>query len=593
MCGIAGAVGGADLATVAFVGQLASEMAHRGPDHEAIVHERDFVLANRRLSIQDLSPSGNQPFTSRDGRYVVVYVGEIYNAPELRRRFSLQTISSCDGAILPELWARFGDSAARLLRGMYSIAVGDRQSQSVTLVRDPFGIKPLWFGRQNGIMFFSSEPRALLLGRTVQFNHGRLGDYLKFGCWPPDSSPFQGIDPVPPGAVIRVRGNGQQTVDLVEPLNQENLAHEVSAETVFESLVDTAELHLAADVPCALLLSAGVDSSLLAAALSKVNRQLHAVTVVGAGAADEADVAQETAAHFGMSHERVPVEISDRQIKGFFSVMQTPTIDGLNTYLVCGAIAAAGYRVAMSGLGGDELFLGYSSGRAFRYLPVINRVRQLRIGKVAVAAVQTLGKRTASGKLERLLGGTEPLRPRDIETLQREVVSSASAYRLGGVHPTGERETSKTTGMEAFLEAQLDLYLGPTLLRDADTFSMAHSVEMRVPYVDQEFAAVATSWMSRHRIRAGKSALVRATSDAHLAQIAQRPKRGFSLPMAELMLRGCLRDRVQAVQESSHQLWNTIDRDEGLTLLAPSAIERRWSSAWTLVTLGTWLETVT
>lgn len=592
MCGITGAFdleGSISLETVT----VANRAQHaRGPDHQVIVDEPPFLLGNTRLAIQDPTPSANQPFHDPNGRFTVVFNGEIYNFRELVRQHHLEVRTGCDGEIIPLLWEMLGPRCLRLFRGMFAIAVADHHRQRLYLARDAFGIKPLYWRRYRGGVLFASDPTPLWrVDRALPLDRRALGDFLQFGAVAAARSPYAGIEAVSPGACLSFFVDGSvRTEFTAAAFGPKSITDEAAMEgdrplaTAFRSSV---RLHLLADVPTALLLSAGVDSTLLALAARDEGQSLHCLTVSSSWANDESPQAKATAAEYGHSHETVTAELDDETVNEFLSVMPRPSIDGLNSFLINRAVSAAGYKVALSGLGGDEALGGYAYTRLARALPLL-RLTDLVPGATVVPLswLARSGLHTGLGKHERLVAPGGPRALASLVQLQRELFSAGQVRSMLGRSVALDEETPVAgRGASALAEAEAIRYLQPMLLPDADAFSMASSVELRVPFVDGPFFATA---LRRHRLR-GKPELVRQMGDRYLKLLSRRPKTGFSVPMREWVRTGPLHQVVADASRPDAPIWDYVEPVVGRRLLARAAEHPRWSEPWALAALDGWL----
>lgn len=591
MCGITGAFGpDADL-QVEVVEALNCAQRVRGPDDQVVVADAPFVLGNTRLAVQDPTPAANQPFRDRDGRFTVVFNGEIYNFRELARQHRLDMRTRCDGEVIPLLWAKFGPACLRLLRGMYGIAIADHAERRLYLARDPFGIKPLHWRRYGGGVLFASDPAPLWrVDRTLPLDQRALADFLHFGAVASDRSPHAGIEAVAPGACVSVGldriARQEIVVPAVDPVRDD--AATSDGRSLAEAFRSSVRLHMLADVPTALLLSAGVDSTLLALAARDEGQSLHCLTVAAPWGQDESPQAKATAVEYGHTHETVAAEIDNGDVDAFLSVMPRPTIDGLNGFLVNRAVSARGYKVALSGLGADEALGGYGYLRVARILPLL-RLADLAPGASAalLARVARQGADgTGSGKVQRLLGSGGPRSLEGLVQLQRELFEPDRVRAmLGSSAPLDDDTVVSGRGPSAVAEAEMIRYLQPMLLPDADAFSMAASVELRVPFVDGAFFAAA---LRRRHLR-GKPELVRQMGDRYLELLSRRPKTGFSVPMQEWIRSGSLRPVVADASRPDAPIWDHIDPTVGLPVLDGAGASPRWSEVWALAALDGWL----
>jgi asparagine synthase (glutamine-hydrolysing) len=601
MCGIAGTIDTVAERAVTRVNLLNDAQTHRGPDHSVIARAGGITLGNTRLAIQDPTPAGNQPFVSADGRYTCVFNGEIYNHREIAERFRLPVRTACDGEVIPQLWAKLGVESLAELRGMFAIAVVDTLENCLYLARDPFGIKPLyWRLLADGSLIFASEVRPLMqLAPGIRVDDAAVARYLRYGAMAADQSPFMEISAVPPNSVAVVREDRRVEVRPVR--HDDPLTVQQGPSNLGVALAESTDLHLGADVPTALLLSGGVDSAAIAAISRQLGRDLHCLTVTADGAPDESLEASRTARHYGHNFQRVQAVLEDSDVAPFFQVMQRPSVDGLNTYLICRAVHEAGFKVALSGLGGDEAVGGYSHFRLLKYLPMLRAMDAvpLPVGVVAAKLAGALGVE-GEAKARRLLDKHGPRSGVDLALLQRELFPASLVSDLTGVGTNrmawpvdiaGSSAKCSPCSFATMAAAEVAVYLQAMLLPDADTFSMASSVELRVPFVDgQVFSAALEVAHGRNRAP-GKAAIGVALNDPYLEALAKRPKRGFSLPMGP-WLSGPLAPLVTAASEPSAPLWSLLDRARATRAgLAPLQPRRRWAETWALTALNAWLET--
>ena len=597
MCGITGAIDPSGDVGPEWVNAMNRAQAHRGPDDAVMVQRGPFVLGNTRLAILDPTAAGNQPFQDPDGRYVAVLNGEIYNYLELIDEHRLQVPNGCDGAVIPLLWARFGAGTLEMLRGMYALAVIDSEAQQLVLARDPFGIKPLyWRAMPGGRMAFASEPRALAhVGSTPPVRRDAIARFLHLGALGADDSPFDGVHAVPANAsaTFALDGPPSLTGQSTRHLGTSSRsASPATAERMAVCFEESVRIHLRSDVPSALLLSSGVDSTAIAAVAGRLGHRLHCLTVEGPGMSDEAGVAAATARHYGHPHEVVHVDVDAGDVSQFFGAMQRPTIDGLNTFVVCKAVRSAGYKVALSGVGGDEALGGYSHTRALPWLRVLRSADRLP-APVGRALAQAVAAATPAkgGKVERLIGPGGPRDAMGLSRLQRELFSPDTVERLCGIRPAiasipGAVNGTPDGGRRSDLaRAEIETYMMSMLLPDSDAFSMTWSVELRVPFVDREFFESALR--SSDGIRNfGKETLLRALGDDHLMEAARRPKVGFGLPMRPWIETGLLSKVRRRATEPGAPVWEYVDRQEGLDILGRCD---RWSEPWALSVINEWL----
>lgn len=573
MCGICGTYAyGAASAPVDAAALIATRdaMRRRGPDGEGLWLSPDgrVGFGHRRLSIIELSDAGSQPMSDIDGRLTIVFNGEIFNYKELReelvgagRRFN----SHSDTEVILELFKRHGPNAFARLRGMYALAIWDAQERRLVLARDPFGIKPLYVAESGGTLRFASQVKALLadarVGRTPD-PAGHAGFFL-WGHVPEPFTLYREISAFPAGHYQFVDAQGPRPpvcfADLRSVLvaAQDAPVHAEARALLHDVLYDSVAHHHVADVPVGIFLSAGRDSTVIAALSKEMDgAELRTFTLgfedYRGGEKDEVPLA-ETVARV-LQTRQTTEWIAGANFAGFrddvLEVMDQPSVDGINTYFVSKLTSKSGIKVALSGLGGDELFGGYPS---FHDVPRAAAV----IGRIpAAASLGALLRRLfsvflgswTSPKYAGLLeyGGSIPgaylLRralhmPWELPGIVGPEMAQAGLERLA----TLERAEAAIAGIRdpylAVMLLEMKLYMSDRLLRDSDWASMAHSLELRVPLVDwQLFGRLAPCLADRHRPQ--KKDLAIAPRVPLPSDVVNRPKTGFEVPVREWLMKG-------------------------------------------------------
>jgi asparagine synthase (glutamine-hydrolysing) len=598
MCGIVGTIDAAESRAEARVTMLNESQLHRGPDHRVLARVGSFTLGNTRLAIQDPGPAGNQPFVSADGRYQCVFNGEIYNHRHLVGHYQLPMRTACDGEVIPHLWAKLGPASLAELRGMFAIAIVDSLEERLYLARDPFGIKPLYWRRlTDGPVVFASEVRPLTRVVTRAHISGEaIARYLRLGAMAADQSPFKEIKALPPNSVASFGVDGLPTVRPILP--QGPLAATCAPEDLGSALTESTDLHLNADVPTALLLSAGADSATIAAIGHKLGRSLHCITVATQDGVDESEGAAETARHYGHRFQRIPAALEANDVTNFFRAMQRPSIDGFNTYLVCKAVNDAGFKVALSGLGGDEALGGYGHFRMLRHLSALRILEKMPSSLIGISA-RTIARLGIAGeaKAKRLLSAGGPREGGGLSLLQREVLQATLVSELTGIETGGEAGSAiagtgdNPASFATMVAAEVAIYLQSMLLPDADTFSMGWSVELRVPFVDGHVFAASLGLAGGTSRHPGKALIGESLNDPYLKALAARPKRGFSVPMTRWMT-GPLAPILRAAEDPDAPVWSVVDRTVAQRAgLIPLMARDRWAEAWAIAALNAWLGT--
>ncbi|HET7488922.1 MAG TPA: asparagine synthase (glutamine-hydrolyzing) [Acidimicrobiales bacterium] len=593
MCGIAGLVhtegvapeGGA-LAT------MAARLSHRGPDAAGQRTFPQCSLAHTRLRILDLSPAADQPLANEDETVWVVFNGEIYNFAELRddlaaagHRFRTHT----DSEVLVHLYEEHGDDLVHRLRGMFAFAVWDERRRRLLLARDRLGIKPLYYRPDGRGLRFASETQALAEPGD-DLDAGALAGFLRLGWVPGPATVRAGVRELPPGHRLTWEGGAAEVARWWSP--PAAAAGDGEAELA-DALHDAVARHLVADVPVGLFLSSGVDSAVVGALAARAGSAVRGYTVAFDTGPDEAAGAAALAARVGIDH--VVVRTSGADVLGAMDAvvgaMDQPTVDGVNSWVVSRAVRQAGAVVALSGLGGDELFGGYST---FRHVPRLVRAGRAasalpaparRAVDAAAGAVPPMAHSRARRAAEAAAAGGWG----DAYAAVRGLFGAGELHDLcpgaanGRSHPVQVPPGDGLSGAAMVGRLEVANYLPYQLLRDTDCMSMAHALEVRVPLLDDRVVAVAAArtW--------GKDRLVAAT-DPGLAALVGRPKQTFTLPFDRWM-RGPLATRVLGSLDVLGDAGLGFDRRRLSELwFAYGARRVGWRPVWALAVLGAWLE---
>jgi asparagine synthase (glutamine-hydrolysing) len=577
---------------------------HRGPDDSGLFQDARVVLGHRRLTIIDLSPTGHQPMSNEDGAVWITYNGEIYNYTELAAELTgHRFVSRCDTEVLLHGYEEWGiDGLLRRLRGMFAFAIYDnRGAQPVCLLaRDRLGIKPLYYVARPDSIAFASEVKALVASGLVpnRRNATAMAGLLLLGSVPAPATGIQGIDCLLPGYYLLTDGAKVTTRRYWDPENAESRA---SAGGLRDALSDSVNRHLVSDVPLGVFLSGGVDSAALVALASRAKPALTTLTVVfDEREFSEAAEARNIAEQFVTDHREVRVTSHDfmRELPNVLRVMDQPTNDGVNTYFVSRAARQAGLTVVLSGLGGDEIFGGYKHyhwlarhGRSIRRFSALPRFLRQTVLSTAVGYGRVRGRenwmRLASleggvsdaGLYLALRGFFAPQQVRALLDVDSSEVRHAAGEYLDALRPTNGHGIA--TG-SAFRKLEMRRYLHDQLLRDTDVFSMAHSIEVRVPYLDHVLVAQASAaGLNPARVSGNKPLLTEAAGEPAVYEAARRSKRGFSFPFGKWMRQhsGELREMALAGgclnRAAIGKLWNDFDHGR-----------LHWSRAWMLAVIG-------
>jgi len=631
MCGIAALLGKhKPECAAAMIRSMNDSQAHRGPDDQGavVLQVGDGIvgLGNRRLAILDLSPHGHQPMHNPDTGDVLVYNGEIYNSPELRRELQQAGFtfrSHSDTEVLLRAYQRWGVDCLRRLRGMFAFAIWDARRSRLLIARDHLGIKPLYYAVREGEWFAcASEIRSLMSSGLLPpaISQRALAGYLAYGAVQEPLTLFEGVFTLPRGSWKELDNLGRVTAQgtywqFPQPDSERKRGVGEVAEEGRALLEQSVRRHLLSDVRVGIFLSSGLDSTAIlgiARHFQSATEHLHAFTVSFSDdpVYDEAAIARVTAARFGVQYHEYPVEESTALawMRDALGSMDQPSMDGFNTYMVARAVHEQGITVALSGMGGDELFAGYNS---FRRVPRLHRAlswmaplppswraalaRNLALRMNAIARSKAADIATAGPDFlaiyfhTRRLLSDQGLARLGLDPAELDL---SPGYQVPELNCDGWVMSSDPVASVARLESAF--YLENVLLRDSDVFGMATSLEIRVPLLDLDLVDWAFRLPSHVLLPKGarsKHLLRTMCADLYTASQMEQGKRGFMPPIA-LWLRGPLRETME---ESLRSLKNSglID-PAGIAPITQTFLREprspAWSRVWAMVTLGHWFE---
>lgn len=571
-------------------------MVARGPDGSGAWYAADdrIALAHRRLAIIDASDAGAQPMTSADGSLVVSFNGEIYNYRELRQRLEQKGHvfrSVSDTEVLLHLYAEKGEKMVEDLRGMFAFSLWDGNRRALLLARDPYGIKPLYYADDGWSLRFASQVKALLAGGAVSKETdpaGEVGFHL-FGSVPEPFTTVASIRALPAGTTMLVDRIGPREPHRLFSIAEAFCAAEGSQapdkNTVQAELLDSVRHHLVADVPVGIFLSAGIDSgALLGLMRDSGQSDIQAVTLgfeeFQDTVNDEVPLAAEVARKYGARHltRIVTSKEFETDLPRIIAAMDQPSIDGFNTWFVSKAAKEQGLKVVLSGLGGDELFGGYPSfqqvpalARAMRWpsrIPVLPRtIRSLAVaGNLVALGMQpkAAGLVEYGGSLE----GAYLLRrglfmPWELPKILGHDIATEGLRRLAPLHHLAcDLDPRPHTGFAQVGVLEACHYMRNQLLRDTDWASMAHSLEVRVPLVDPVLlCASAPHTLALAAVGVSGKTLLAASPTQPLPQgVIDRPKIGFSTPIARWLEQALLGNRAPQGKKGASTRANQVRR---------------------------------
>lgn len=629
MCGICGVVTTGGLPVRDVVEAMMNAMAHRGPDDSGaevfpVAGGGRAAVGFRRLAILDLSPAGHQPMIHPDTGDTLVFNGEIYNHRELRGELEAKGVrfrGTSDTEVLLHALAEFGEAALARVQGMYALAFRRATNGSLLLARDPLGIKPLYVATRPDCLLFASEMRALIASGevSVDVDTGGVAGMLAYGAVQSPRTVFSAIRAFPAGHCRWIDGSAIGS-DAPPPRRFWSFPERTSAAVSgapaeVRSLLERAVAsHLQADVPLGVFLSAGIDSTVIATLAARASSNVTAFTVgfdAGLGE-DEIGIAGQTARSLGLRHVPLVLDVSTmpRRWRSWMETMDSPSIDGFNTWVVSDALAREGVVVGLSGLGADELFGGYPTfwrsprlARSLRRRPVRAALRMAR----ACGFDRWMGRQSSFDKVADIADGSLS----DVSVIlgYRRVLSDRWLRAFGlerqslgldgdWLDGSGGNPAPVFDGdpFNTIARSEAVHYMGDTLLRDTDANSMRHSLEVRVPFLDLPLVDYVSGLPGSLKGGGppGKRLLRDACGDLVPSNVIQRKKTGFTLPIGEWM-RGAMREfcdaSIEMLARRSEVRGDAVRRFWAGFLARPEGMH--WSRPLALVVLGNYLGSMT
>jgi asparagine synthase (glutamine-hydrolysing) len=571
------------------------------------------------LAIIDTSSAGHQPMIDDKTGTCITYNGEVYNFRELKSEIGNQFgpwRSTTDTEVVLRAYRKWGVDGLKRLRGMFAVAIWDQSKRELILARDRFGIKHLYYfltkdtsGRPSQLLF-SSEVRALLASQLVPrcLSRDGVASYLSFGSVEAPLTIIDGVNAVAPGECLIVRPEDSRLSIKRNSIRTQACSkppfrtREEAAATLREKLEESVLAHLVSDVPLGVFLSGGMDSSALVALMSRVSRERARTfsVVFEDNKLNEARHSRSVADTFGTIHKEVLLredQLLDL-LPGALRSFDQPSMDGVNTYVVAKAVKEAGVTVALSGLGGDELFAGYPS---FRRALQMHSASSLTRG--VLRAASEVGRLAANGSVRRnkfwQLAASEGT-PQDVYRITRQLFDPRTVAAIAKVAPGNSQQhvEPSTDPVNEVSLLELQGYMANTLLRDTDSMSMAHSLEVRVPFVDVDVVDFALGVPGKFKLNGdslnvSKPLLRDAIADLLPKEFLSRRKMGFTLPF-EIWMQSHLKNEISTTLfdqtrlksiglEESHVVgvWNRF-------LKSPGAVG--WTRPWALYALVKWCE---
>ncbi len=608
MCGIAGIFyfKQGDHKDQSLIRRMTAAMAHRGPNAEGFFVDDQIALGHRRLSIIDLSEGANQPFADHSGRYQMVFNGELFNFQEVKATITDHAYTTTgDTEVLIEAFARRGVDCVKQFKGMFAFAIWDTVEKALYLVRDRMGVKPLYYYADDTCIVFASEIRSILASGIVprKLNTNAVANYLKYQSVSPPDSIIEGIHELPAAHSMKIAAGTKQITCYWDILSAKPVTEAdpgIIKKNILELLQKSVSQRLISDVPIGAFLSGGIDSSAVVALMSQASASRPVTFNISfeEKAFDESGYADIIAKKFNTDHHKITLQprVMLDELTNALDAIDTPTGDGINTYVVSKAVKNAGLTVALSGVGGDELFAGY---------PFFKKYHQLN---------KQSGLWNSSAGIRKLVAGfagnskwNDVLRTANADIASvypvlRQIVSSREINELTNLNNRRDvivdllqSKSNELRKFPAFSQVSIAEYFGytqQTLLKDTDQMSMASSLEVREPFFDHELIEYVLG-IPDHIKYPGypKQLLVESLGNLLPDEIVHRSKQGFMLPwrlwlknelksFCELHIRRiCERDFINANQLLKK--WNRFLKDDNEVL---------WVEILVFVVLEYWLE---
>jgi asparagine synthase (glutamine-hydrolysing) len=616
MCGINGVIGERDQEQAGrWVDAMNAAMPHRGPDAEGRWIAPSVAFGHRRLSIIDTSEAGTQPFFSHDRKLVLVFNGEVYNYLELRNELSSrhEFRTATDTEVILTAYREWGIDAIHRFVGMFAFALWDAEAQRGYIVRDRLGIKPVYTAAVNGNLFFASEIRSLLAtGEIVRrIDRSALADYLRYQTVHAPSTIVEGVSMLEAGHYLEFGDGVEKRVKYWDAASQAAQHHPGSPDEIHQEIArllhSSVELRMRADVPFGAFLSGGIDSSIVVGLMAGVSTQpVNTFSVTfDEKQWDESPYSSMIARRFNTRHHPIPLRASDflNELPDALAAMDHPSGDGPNTYVVSGVTRREGVKMALSGLGGDEVFAGY---------PVFTRMKKLEANRwisktprmlrtLSARALSAMKPSVAAEKISAMLAEDEldfvhsyPYSRRVLLDDRIRMLLSYDLPQHNAVLDIARHAASAGLPLLSRVSlAEMNSYMQHVLLRDADQMSMAHSLEVRVPFLDHRLVEYVLSVGDDMKYpHTPKKLLTDSVGDLIPREIIDRPKMGFTFPWA-LWMKGELRplcvENLNYLGAMGHFRPGAVDRLWQQFLAGDPAVT--WSRVWPLVVLGHWART--
>ncbi|HMY64447.1 MAG TPA: asparagine synthase (glutamine-hydrolyzing) [Bacteroidia bacterium] len=616
MCGITGIYGMSSGQSSSSIRLMNNAISHRGPDDEGYYVDEQVALGHRRLAIIDLSPAGHQPMHSNDGNLEIAFNGEIYNFNDVKKLLTGYAFKSgSDTEVILAAYQQWGKDCLHHLNGMFAFAIWDKAKQELFIARDRLGIKPVYYFSKDKMFLFSSEIRALLQSGIVprKINRRVIHEYFTYQTIHAPETFINNVFMLMPGHCMTINTSGiniERYWHIVEntDFSSSGKSYREVCEDINKLFFDAVNRRLISDVPFGAFLSGGIDSSAVVGAMSRIHTQPVKTFTIAFDESDfsEAKFAKLIADKFKTDHHEFLLKPEDflNQLPEAMNALDHPSGDGPNSYIVSKITRQAGVTMALSGLGGDELFAGY---------PVFKRTELLYqkswLWKLPLPLRQLLGKLitalkkdTASIKLQQLLlspdASLQYSFPVSRQISNAQQLSLFIEEKFNGIDAVKEiiKELNKSSaGLPLFSQvsaAEISSYMQNVLLRDTDQMSMAVALEVRVPFLDYKLVEYVMGVNDEYKNPVyPKKLLVDSLGDLLPDEVVHRKKMGFVFPWERWLkkeLHAFCGDRIYALADRGFMNKEALtDRWQSFNEGKPGV---RWLDIWLCVVLEHWLE---
>lgn len=619
MCGLAGifSLNVSGKSYIDHLNRMVCSIEHRGPDGEGTYTDstKGIFLGHRRLSIIDLSDKAAQPMWDFEKRFVLIFNGEIYNFRELKNELIGYPFSTeSDSEVILAGFRKWGPECVKKLNGIFTVAIWDTKENSLFIARDQLGIKPLYYYSDNEIFAFSSEIRSLLASGLVmtEFNEHALAEYLAYQSTLRNNTLLKNVHRLTAGTYYIINKGGVKHVKYWNILMQHGFEYadiETVQQQVREKIFTAVRRQMISDVPVGAFLSGGIDSSIMVAAMAMQSEQpINTFTIAFREKDfDESEYAAIIAKQYKTNHQEIYLEAEEvlHLIPHIVNATDNPSADGTNTYIVTNAIKKAGLKVAISGLGGDELFAGYQYFKAYYNIVSRNGLwSKTKLPRKFAAAALSAVKSARIQKLTQLLKTNAPS-SHNLYPILRAVYSRIEINQLLKSNrkdlPSISDELlasgdllKKFPVFSQFSIADMLGYTEGVLLKDSDQMSMANSVELRVPYFDIDLVEYVLGIPDKYKNPSRpKKLLVESMHGLIPDAISNKKKMGFTLPWEYWLkkeLRAYANDAIVKFSQREIVNGNVLLDQWNRFLKGDTTVT--WTKIWSIVVLEHWIENV-